>query len=43
MAAVSHYWVLSDVFSGDHPHGVDPDRFTTALADMTARLLAPPP
>jgi AcrR family transcriptional regulator len=42
MAAVSHYWVLSDVFSGTHPHGVAADRFTTMLADMTARLLTPP-
>jgi AcrR family transcriptional regulator len=36
MAAVSHYWVLTDVFGGRHPHGVDEDRFLEALADLAA-------
>jgi AcrR family transcriptional regulator len=34
MAAVSHYWVMADVFGGRHPHGVDPDRFLGALTDL---------
>jgi AcrR family transcriptional regulator len=34
MAAVSHYWVLADVFGGQHPHGVDPERFLTTLTDL---------
>jgi AcrR family transcriptional regulator len=33
MAAVSHYWILDDVFDGRHPH-VDRDRFLAALADL---------
>jgi len=33
MAAVSHYWILDDVFAGRHPH-VDRDRFLAALADL---------
>jgi AcrR family transcriptional regulator len=36
MAAVSHYWVLTDVFGGRHPHGVDEDRFLGVLADLAA-------
>ena len=36
MAAVSHYWVLADVFAGRHPHGVDPDRFLGALTDLAS-------
>jgi AcrR family transcriptional regulator len=33
MAAISHYWVFTDVFGGKHPH-VDEDRFLNALADL---------
>ena len=33
MAALSHYWTLTDVFGGKHPH-VDQDRFLNALADL---------
>jgi AcrR family transcriptional regulator len=36
MAAVSHYWIMNDVFAGDHPHGVDADRFLTRLVDLVA-------
>jgi len=36
MAAVSHYWIMSDVFAGDHPHGIDADRFLVALAGLVA-------
>ena len=36
MAAVSHYWIMSDVFAGRHPHGIDPDRFLSALAALVA-------
>jgi AcrR family transcriptional regulator len=34
MAAVSHYWIMSDVFGGQHPHEVDADRFLGALVDL---------
>jgi AcrR family transcriptional regulator len=36
-SAVSHYWVLRDVYDGSHPHGIDEDRFLGALADVVAR------
>jgi AcrR family transcriptional regulator len=39
MGAVSHYWVMSDVFSGSHPLGVDQDRYVEVLADMVVALL----
>jgi AcrR family transcriptional regulator len=42
LAAVSHYWVMADVFGGEHPHGVDADRFLGALATMAASALATP-
>lgn len=34
MAAVSHYWVLADVFDGQHPHGIDAERFLATLVDL---------
>lgn len=36
MAAVSHYWIMADVFGGRHPHGVDDERFLATLADLVA-------
>jgi len=41
VSAVSHYWVLRDVYDGDHPHGIDEDRFVGALADLAARSWEP--
>ena len=37
MAAVSHYWIMADVFGGNHPHEVDTERFLRALV----RLVVP--
>ncbi|UUT34728.1 TetR/AcrR family transcriptional regulator [Microbacterium elymi] len=37
VSAISHYWVLRDVYDGVHPHGVDEERFVRALADLAAR------
>jgi AcrR family transcriptional regulator len=34
MSAVSHYWVLADVFGGVHPHGVDEERFLASLVRL---------
>ena len=34
MAAVSHYWIMQDVFGGAHPHGVDAERFLRALTEV---------
>lgn len=38
--AVSHYWLLRDVY-GEHPLGVDEDRYLGALADMAAAVITP--
>ena len=34
MGAVSHYWVLTDVFGGRHPLDVDEERYLRALASL---------
>ena len=34
MAAVSHYWIMSDVFGGRHPHDIDAERFLRVLTDL---------
>jgi AcrR family transcriptional regulator len=36
--ATSHYWLLSDVF-GEHPSGVDVQRYVAALAGLVAAAL----
>jgi AcrR family transcriptional regulator len=36
LAAVSHFWILNDVFAGEHPHGIDADRFLVTLAGIVA-------
>lgn len=38
LAAVGHYWIMTDVFGGAHPHEVDAERFLRALV----RLVVPP-
>jgi AcrR family transcriptional regulator len=37
--AVSHYWILGDVFGG-HPFGIDEDRYLTAVAQLAATALS---
>ena len=37
MGAVSHYWIMRDVFGGEHPLGVDEERFLGALGALAAR------
>ena len=34
MAAVSHYWIMADVFGGRHPHEIDAERFLQALTRL---------
>jgi AcrR family transcriptional regulator len=36
VGAVSHYWVLTDVFGGRHPFDVDEERYLGALAALAA-------
>jgi AcrR family transcriptional regulator len=38
IGAVSHYWLLREVF-GQHPAGIDPDRYLAALVELAAGLL----
>src|SRR3954454_24456498 len=37
MGAVSHFWILRDVFGGEHPLGVDEERYLAVLAALAAR------
>jgi AcrR family transcriptional regulator len=36
MGAVSHYWIMADVFDGRHPLDVDEEAYLTALASLAA-------
>ena len=39
MDALAHYWLLQDVFGGDHPSGVSEQRYLAALIELTTTLL----
>jgi AcrR family transcriptional regulator len=41
MSAISHYWILTDVFSGEHPFYPDRESFVSVLADVALRALQP--
>ena len=41
MDATAHYWLLQDVFGGEHPTGVSEERYLAALIDLTTALLEP--
>ena len=41
MGAVSHYWIMSDVFGGEHPFYADEDTFLSVVAEMAASTLQP--
>jgi AcrR family transcriptional regulator len=38
IGAVSHYWLLRDIF-GQHPAGIDQDRYLAALVELAAGLV----
>lgn len=42
VSAVSHYWVLRDVYAGEHPHAVDTERYLNALADLAVSIWSHP-
>ena len=42
MSALSHYWILTDVFSGEHPFYPDRDAFLDLLADIAMLTIDPP-
>lgn len=41
-SALAHYWLLSDVFGGQHPSTIDTDRFLRSIAEMVAARLKVP-
>jgi AcrR family transcriptional regulator len=41
-AALAHYWLVSDVFGGEHPSTIDADRYLRAIAEMLAARLKVP-
>jgi AcrR family transcriptional regulator len=40
VSAVANYWLLRDLY-GEHPSGVDEDRFVDAIARVAATMLSP--
>jgi AcrR family transcriptional regulator len=40
MSAVSHYWIMRDVF-GEYPLAVDEKRFVNSLAEVAVRMIRP--
>ncbi len=34
--AVSHYWLMADIYGGEHPSGVPQERYLAALANLAA-------
>lgn len=39
ISAISHYWVLSDIFEGNHPLGIDRGTFVEAIADLVVATI----
>ena len=37
--AISHYWLLRDVFGGEHPLAISEERYLTTLAALAAALM----
>ena len=37
--AISHYWLLRDVFGGEHPLAISEDRYLTTLAALATALM----
>lgn len=37
--AISHYWLLRDVFGGEHPLGIGDERYLRTLVAMTSALI----
>ncbi len=38
-SALAHYWLLSDLFGGQHPSTIDTDRYLRAIAELVAARL----
>lgn len=41
--ATAHYWLLEDLFGGEHPTGVSRERFIAALVGLATAAVAPQP
>ncbi|MFE1592645.1 TetR/AcrR family transcriptional regulator [Nocardia sp. NPDC058705] len=39
VGAMAHFWMMRDIFDGDHPADVDTDRYLRATAEMIAARL----
>ncbi|MFD3702878.1 TetR family transcriptional regulator [Nocardia sp. NPDC058658] len=39
VGALAHFWIMRDIFDGDHPAGIDTDRYLRATAEMIAARL----
>ena len=39
IGATAHYWLLRDIFGGEHPTGVSESAYIDAMADLAAALL----
>ncbi|MFD3746471.1 TetR/AcrR family transcriptional regulator [Nocardia sp. NPDC058633] len=39
VGALAHFWMMRDIFDGDHPADVDTDRYLRATAEMIAARL----
>jgi AcrR family transcriptional regulator len=43
IGATAHFWLLRDIFGGEHPTGVSEDAYVAALGELAAHLLERPP
>ncbi len=41
-SAVAHYWLIRDLFGGEHPSTIDTDRYLRSIAEMVAARLKEP-
>lgn len=39
VGAISHFWLIRDIFGGDHPAAIDADSYLRATAELTAARL----
>ncbi|MFG1782511.1 TetR/AcrR family transcriptional regulator [Rhodococcus oryzae] len=39
VGAVSHFWLMADIFDGEHPSGIDSRRYLRATAELVAARL----
>ena len=42
IGATSHYWLLRDIFGGEHPTGVSESAYINAMSDLATAVLTPP-